>query len=128
MTATPEAPARRHWFWTEIIFGLFYVAIGIIASALAGAAGSPQLRVVWRFAAYVMSAIALGVNIRHEYVTLRSAPMTTALRAATGVALGGFFLERHAFAPRGLALPDARARFVAAVLVRSGQPRYPVAP
>ena len=28
-----------------------------------------------------------------------------------------------AFAPRGLALPDARARFVAAVLVRSGQPR-----
>ena len=26
------------------------------------------------------------------------------------------------------ALPDARARFVAAVLVRSGQPRYPVAP
>ena len=40
----------------------------------------------------------------------------------------GFFLERHAFAPRGLALPDARARFVAAVLVRSGQPRYPVAP
>ena len=47
---------------------------------------------------------------------------------ADAFALGGFFLERHAFAPRGLALPDARARFVAAVLVRSGQPRYPVAP
>ena len=30
-------------------------------------------------------------------------------------ALTGFFLERHAFAPRGLALPEARARFVAAV-------------
>jgi len=30
-------------------------------------------------------------------------------------ALTGFFLERHAFAPRGLALPEARARFVAAL-------------
>src|ERR1700733_154489 len=29
--------------------------------------------------------------------------------------LTGFFLDRHAFGPRGLALPDARARFVAAV-------------
>ncbi|HMK70530.1 MAG TPA: DNA repair protein RecO [Xanthobacteraceae bacterium] len=34
---------------------------------------------------------------------------------AEAFALTGFFLERHAFAPRGLALPDARARFVAAV-------------
>jgi DNA repair protein RecO (recombination protein O) len=39
--------------------------------------------------------------------------------------LTGFFLERHAFAPRGLPLPDARARFVSAVLVHNGQPRYP---
>ena len=39
---------------------------------------------------------------------------------ADAFALTGFFLERHAFAPRGLAVPDARARFVAAVLVRDG--------
>ena len=44
---------------------------------------------------------------------------------ADAFALTGFFLERHAFAPRGLAMPDARGRFVAAVLVRNGQPRYP---
>jgi DNA repair protein RecO (recombination protein O) len=37
---------------------------------------------------------------------------------ADAFALTGFFLDRHAFAPRGLALPDARARFVSAVLVR----------
>ena len=30
-------------------------------------------------------------------------------------ALTGFFLERHAFAPRGLDVPDARARFVTAI-------------
>jgi DNA repair protein RecO (recombination protein O) len=39
---------------------------------------------------------------------------------ADAFVLTGFFLERHAFAPRNLALPDARGRFVAAVLVRNG--------
>ena len=43
---------------------------------------------------------------------------------ADAFALTGFFLDRHAFAPRGLPLPDARARFVAAVLVQRRQPRY----
>jgi DNA repair protein RecO (recombination protein O) len=47
---------------------------------------------------------------------------------ADAFALTGFFLDRHAFAPRGLALPDARARFIAAVLVHDGQPRYAVSP
>jgi DNA repair protein RecO (recombination protein O) len=34
---------------------------------------------------------------------------------AAAFTLTGFFLERHAFAPRGLALPDARAHFVTAI-------------
>ncbi len=34
---------------------------------------------------------------------------------ADAFALTGFFLDRHAFAPRGLALPDSRAYFVAAI-------------
>jgi DNA repair protein RecO (recombination protein O) len=34
---------------------------------------------------------------------------------ADAFALTGFFLERHAFTPRGLAVPAARARFVGAV-------------
>jgi DNA repair protein RecO (recombination protein O) len=38
---------------------------------------------------------------------------------ADAFALTGFFLDRYAFAPRGLPVPDARARFVAAVLVRN---------
>ena len=36
---------------------------------------------------------------------------------ADAFTLTGYFLDRHAFSPHGLALPDARARFVAAVLV-----------
>jgi DNA repair protein RecO (recombination protein O) len=35
---------------------------------------------------------------------------------ADGFALTGFFLTRHVLEPRGLALPDARAGFIAAVL------------
>jgi DNA repair protein RecO (recombination protein O) len=34
---------------------------------------------------------------------------------ADAFALTGFFLERHAFGPRGLALPDARSHFVATI-------------
>jgi DNA repair protein RecO (recombination protein O) len=34
---------------------------------------------------------------------------------ADAFALTGFFLERHAFAPRGLAMPEARAQFVTAI-------------
>lgn len=34
---------------------------------------------------------------------------------ADGFALTGFFLNRHAFEPRGLPLPDARAQFIAAL-------------
>jgi DNA repair protein RecO (recombination protein O) len=35
---------------------------------------------------------------------------------ADAFALTGFFLERHAFAPRGMGLPAARARFLSAVM------------
>lgn len=43
---------------------------------------------------------------------------TSAGDLADAFALTGFFLDRHAFAPRGLALPDARAHFVAAITRR----------
>jgi len=35
---------------------------------------------------------------------------------ADGFALTGFFLERHVLEPRGLALTDERAHFIAALL------------
>ena len=34
---------------------------------------------------------------------------------ANAFAMTGFFLDRHAFAPRGLAMPESRAHFVAAI-------------
>jgi DNA repair protein RecO (recombination protein O) len=41
---------------------------------------------------------------------------------ANAFVLTGFFLDRHAFAPRGLSLPEARAHFVS-VLAREAQSR-----
>lgn len=44
-----------------------------------------------------------------------AAPSQTSADLADAFALTGFFLDRHAFAPRGLPLPDARAAFVTAL-------------
>jgi DNA repair protein RecO (recombination protein O) len=41
---------------------------------------------------------------------------------ADAFVLTGFFLDRHAFAPRGVSLPEARAHFVS-VLAREAQSR-----
>jgi DNA repair protein RecO (recombination protein O) len=49
-----------------------------------------------------------------DFLRVNAGPASAA-DLADAFALTGFFLERHAFAPRGLALPEARARFVAAV-------------
>jgi len=67
---------------------------------------------------------AAGEAYREKLLRLPSFLRTAAEPAsaadlADAFALTGFFLDRHAFAPRGLALPDARARFLAAVLVHN---------
>ena len=72
---------------------------------------------------------AAGEAYREKLLRLPSLLRTDAEPAsaadlADAFALTGFFLDRHAFAPRGLAVPDARARFVATVLVHNAQPRY----
>jgi hypothetical protein len=91
-----DALTRRHWLVTALLFGLFYVAVGLVSSELSAAASSRQLGFVWRFGAYVVSAIAFAIHLRYEYFTARSAPATAALHAATGVALGALFLATAA--------------------------------
>lgn len=61
-----------------------------------------------------------------EFLQGEEAPSAADL--ADAFRLTGFFLDRHAFAPRGLALPDARGRFLAAVLVENRQPEYRSSP
>jgi DNA repair protein RecO (recombination protein O) len=64
-------------------------------------------------AAYQDKLLRLPAFLNEQAVPASAADLADAF------ALTGFFLDRYAFAPRGLAVPDARARFVAAVLVRN---------
>ena len=51
-----------------------------------------------------------------EFLHAESELLPTAADLADAFALTGFFLDRHAFAPRGLELPASRGRFIAAVI------------
>src|SRR5579871_5137185 len=51
-----------------------------------------------------------------EFLHADGEQLPAAADLADAFTLTGFFLDRHAFAPRGLELPASRARFVAAVM------------
>jgi DNA repair protein RecO (recombination protein O) len=59
--------------------------------------------------AYRDKLLALPQFLHDDAVAVTAADLNRAF------ALTGFFLDRHAFAPRGLPLPEARAYFVAAI-------------
>jgi hypothetical protein len=80
------------WIRAVLIVGIVYLAAGIVFAALAGSAGSNQVRVAWRLAAWVISAVAFAAHIGYEHVRLRSSKATTALHAAFAVGLGAFGL------------------------------------
>ncbi len=71
-----------------LLVGATYLVVGITFAALPAA--SNQMRVTWRLAAWVISAIAFAAHIGYEHVRLRSSPGTTALHASLAVALGAF--------------------------------------
>jgi len=80
------------WLRAVLLVGLVYLTAGLCFATLAGWAGSAQMRVAWRLAAWVISAAAFAVHIGYEHVRLRSTPRTTALHVSLGVALGAFAL------------------------------------
>jgi hypothetical protein len=75
-----------------LFLGALYLVAGLIAAALAKSAASNQIRVAWRLAAWVISAVGFATHIGYEQIRLRSSPRTTALHAALAVALGAFGL------------------------------------
>jgi DNA repair protein RecO (recombination protein O) len=59
--------------------------------------------------AYRDKLLALPAFLRDDATPASASDLVNAF------AMTGFFLDRHAFAPRGLAMPEARARFVTAI-------------
>jgi hypothetical protein len=87
-----DTSGRLRWLRAWLLVGVVYLVAGIAFAALAHRAGSHQMRVTWRLAAWVISAAAFAAHIGYEQVRLRSAPPTTALHASLAVALGAFGL------------------------------------
>ena len=86
-----NAPSHRQWLRAAAVTGLAYVLIGLVTAALSRTASSPQVRTVWRLAAWGTSAAAFVMHIRYE-VRRRTPVSRAALHAAVAVALATFAL------------------------------------
>ncbi len=90
--SAPSSAATVSRAWPRIVAcGLAYFVIGIVTAALSRGAGSGQMRQVWRLAAWLLSAVVYAGHIWHERGR-GGASASTALRAASAVAVGGFLL------------------------------------
>ncbi len=83
---------RPAWLGVTLIAGAIYIVVGLTFGALAGAADAETTRVIWRLAAYVVSAATFVAHITYEHRQFRSAPAALAWHTALAVALGGFGL------------------------------------
>jgi hypothetical protein len=93
-----------------LLLGVLYCAVGIVFGILAGQAGSAELRVAWRRAAWLVSALAFGAHIVYDQVRLRSSRATTALRVSAAAALGALGLAVAANVHARSVAPDQRPR------------------
>ena len=87
-----DTAPRNRWLRTMILVGTVYLAVGVIFAALAGGAGSQQMRVTWRLAAWVASAVAFAAHIAYEHFRLRNTARSTAWHTSMAVAFGAFAL------------------------------------
>jgi hypothetical protein len=121
-----------------LLLSVLYVLAGILFGRFAGQAASHRGLVGWRWAAWIVSAVAFGAHIVYEQVWLRSSPRVTAVRVSFAAGLGAFGLavaanvhayaasqRQHSFAlalslaiwPVITALPAFVVALVAAMLV-----------
>jgi hypothetical protein len=75
-----------------MFFALVYPIVGIAFAALANPSDSSQMRVTWRLAAWLVSAVAFAAHLGYEHFRLRSSPLRVAMHVSVAVALGAFAL------------------------------------
>lgn len=76
----------RPWFRAALLLGLAYLVIGRVFALPSGHARA------WRLAAWLVSGAVFAAHIAYEHFRLRNPPRSTALHAATGVAIGALGL------------------------------------
>ena len=100
-----------------LLLGIFYCAVGLVFGILAGQAAAPEMRIAWRRAAWVVSAIAFGAHLVYDQVRLRGSPRITALRVSSAAALGAFGLAVAANIHARSVAPDERSPILLPSLV-----------
>jgi hypothetical protein len=95
MSAPAEKKATPVWV-RVVLWGLAYAVIGTVTAALSRGATSAELRRIWRLAAWVLSLGVFAASFSDERSRAGGAPVTTAIRAALGVAVGAFLLAAWA--------------------------------
>ena len=84
--------SRQRWLSTAILVGVLYLAVGITSAALGGAAASNEMRSLWRWSAFGISAVVFAAHIAYEHFRLRNTARPTAWHASAAVAFGAFAL------------------------------------
>src|SRR5205085_9340506 len=92
MLSPPAAVLARHRWLCVVGFGLAYLFVGIVFSALDRSTPPDQTRVTWRLAAWAASALLYLTHIAYEHFRLRNSPRLIALHAASSTAVGAFGL------------------------------------
>ena len=90
-----------------VFMGAGYFVVGIVFAELAGHAASHQAVAAWRWAAWIISALAFGSHIVFEQVHLRSSPRITAFHVSSAAGIGAFGLAVAANI-HALAAPSGR--------------------
>jgi hypothetical protein len=118
------------WLRAGLLVGAVYLVTGLVFASLAAAAPSQQLRVVWRVAAWGVSAVAFAAHIRYEQSRLQSTARTTALHVSLAVALGAFALAAAAIVRALVSAPGHPRRLLVALVAwpaLTGVPAFLVA-
>ena len=92
-----------------VLLGVVYFLAGMLFGALAGRAANHGALVAWRWAAWLVSAIAFGAHILYEQRRLRNPPRIAALHVAAGAALGAFGLAIAANVHAQMVVPHRHA-------------------
>jgi hypothetical protein len=71
---------------------VIYFAAAFTSSALAGAASSNRMVLIWRWSAFVVSALAFAAHITYEQFRLGHRAIITAFHTSMAAAVGGFAL------------------------------------
>src|SRR6266516_3727287 len=86
------ASSNQCWLRVVILFGIVYAVVGLAFAALANLSTSNETHVMWRRAAWLVSAAAFAVHIANEHFRQRNSPPSTAWHASLAAALGAFGL------------------------------------